>query len=187
MGFSARELRDAYPHMLFSQFVEIYELHRNNPDLLDYLDAAEKKAVLAKEAAEEKLKKLYEEISASEQHRKLNIVVPADFDLEHVQAVLMYGFLMPGKTVVFLGKHLLPESHVRTNVENKLGFNFSQKKLDMALSYLKKEGIFNRRSAESGRGEGLSLKTSWKEKGIGTHGAQILRVALEFAREKERR
>lgn len=176
-----KELRKAYPTMSMLRFAEIYEGHRESDELFEIFDRAEKEAVAEKEEGERKIKELGHQLSVGEQHRLLHFVVPADVDLEHTQAILAYGFLMPGSGRVFSGTHVIPERYVRKNTANKLGIRFSRAKYDTALEYLKREGVIAVSERRKSEDEALALRPSTSVKGVKPHGEQVLRVALEFA------
>ena len=185
MASFLRDLRKAYPNMNLLAFVKIYEENRESDDLLEKLDEAEKAATIENEEGERRMRELGARLSASELHQRLRFVVPADIDLEHAQAMLMYGFLMPGQGSMYVGGHVLCERNIRKNVENKLGWRFNREKYDAVLSYFSKVGILNSETS-GGRDELLSLKSSPTERGVTGHGAQIIRVAMEFVRQKKR-
>ncbi|MDP2641686.1 MAG: hypothetical protein Q8P21_00090 [bacterium] len=186
MASFLRELRKAYPNMGIGDFVKIYEESHESDDLLEKLDESEKVATLKKEEGERQMCELRARLSASELHHALRFVVPSAVDLEHAQAVLMHGFLVPGQGGMYVGSRVLRERNIRENVEHKLGFRFSREKYQTALEYFRKLGMLNSETS-SGRDEALSLKSSPTERGVVGHGVQILRVALEFARSKKKR
>lgn len=182
--FTVRELFEAYPNMSKVLLLELYKEHGQSEALLEKLDEAERQAIEKNEAHEARLRELRKELSASEQHRLLTFLVPAGIDLEHVQAILMYGFLAPGHDRSFIGRKMLPVRNVRKDVQNKLGIGYSKESYDKAFAYLKKEGVFNFFDT-GGREEAASLKSNCTEPELGTHGAQILRVALEYLRKNK--
>lgn len=182
MSFTVRELRAAYAHMPTTEFVEIYEKHRDSQKLLDVLDEAEGRARQKKAEEDAAIRQLELKFSASEQHHRLHFAVTPDIDVEHAQAILMYGFVMPGQQGAFIGSKMIPKQHVAHNVRNKLGYRYSEKKFHLALSYLEKEGIFF--SKEARIDTALSLKPSTSDKGVKSHGAQILRITLDYVRNK---
>jgi len=171
--------------MSILRFINIYDAFQNDDSLLEKLDLAEATAVEEDREGSRKLQELGELMSVSEQHHKLKFVVPAGVDLEHVQALIMYGFLMPGQDKAYIGGKVLPERHVRTNVKNKLGIRYDLTMYGGALQYLKKEGVLNQQSSGS-REEALSLKSGSDAK-TRIHGEQILRVSLEYERVSRRK
>lgn len=178
-----KDLRRAYPHMPTKTFVEIYESQKDSDSLLDALDKAEGPHRVAAEESKRAWDELGVKLSASQQHHKLKFMVSADVDLEHVQAIIMYAFLVPGQRTAYIGRHCLPTVLVRENTKNKLGARFSQDKFANALAYLKKlKVLITHRS--SGEEEALSLESD------GTaargHGAEIVRVAIDYANTKNR-
>jgi hypothetical protein len=183
MAFHVRELREAYPNMPLTEFLKIFEEYRSSQKLLDLLDEAETRAIEKKNDERQAMAALEARLSASEQHIRLAIAVAADVDLEHAQAVLMYGFIMPGTSQQFVGNSMIPQKHVRKNAKTKLGFRFSDEKYKTALNYLMSEGILNSKKVPQNEML-LSLKSSVTEKGIRPHGVQILRSTLEFIRNK---
>ncbi len=177
-----KELRRAYPHMPMAIFVGIYEAHKDSDSLLEELDEAEGPHRVMAEEGKRAWDELGKRLSASQQHHKLKFMVSADVDLEHVQALIMYGFLAPGQRTAYIGRHCLPTVLVRENTRNKLGPLFSEEKYATALAYLKKLKVLVPRR-NSGEEEALSLRSSGE--GLG-HGAEIVRVAIEYANSKNR-
>ena len=181
-----KDLRGAYPRMPMGQFIEIVTKYRESDELLARLDEAERPAADAFEAHRKAWKELLQRVSASEQHHHLHFVVPPKYDLEHVQAIIMYGFLMPGSGISFIGAHALPIRHVHTNVRNKLGrYRFDETKYQLALEFLIKEGVVCPPNRD-GHKDAISLnQRAGKE--TSSHGEQILRVALDYAIQKKLR
>jgi len=179
------DLRRAYPTIGILEFVKIFEDNRECDNLLDRLDEAERKALEKKEKEDRSMRELGERLALSEQHTRLHFVVTADVDLEHAKAIVAYGFLMPGQSRVFAGRHILPESNVRDNVQRKLKCRYSESKYLVALAYLKREGVAlvtNNRAR--GAGYALSLNLDEKGRGVSHHGTQIIRVAKGYLRQK---
>ncbi len=176
MAISAREARQAYPQVPTLTFVRIYEA--NQSEELTLLEELEKAETAAQEAAKGEASAMLavrERLTASEHHHLLNIMVPDGIDREHTQAILMYGFLMPGNHRVFIGGKVLPERHVRENTDNKLGQRFSRDKYEKALAFLKRDGILNYHRLSGEQYDGLSLKARCDSM------PQILHAALEYA------
>src|SRR3989344_8165243 len=121
-----RELRRAYPTIQTSRFISIYEENRDADDLLELLDAAEAEAQELKKAEDHEMAELLKSLSVSEQHSRLHFMVSVDVDLLHTQAIIMYGFLTPGTSHPYIGKHHLHESNLRQNTANKLGRQYSK-------------------------------------------------------------
>ena len=179
------DLRRAYPTIGVLKFVKIIEESRECDNLLEILDEAEREALEKKAREDQSMRELGLRLALSEQHTRLHFVVPADVDLEHAQAIVAYGFLMPGQSRVFAGRHVLPESNVCENVQHKLKCRYSEAKYAVALAYLKKEGVALVTSNKSrGSGDALSLNLDEKGRAVSHHGAQIIRVAKGYLRQK---
>lgn len=81
--------------------------------------------------------------SISTMHRLLDISrwLPADLDLEHTQAIIVHGHLMPGQREAFIGEKYHDASDVPENVRNKLGRRWSPDKFERAHNFLMRAGV----------------------------------------------
>jgi hypothetical protein len=157
-------------------FIQIFEMHSSSDKLLDELDAAEQVALA--EAKEDRLRMeaIEARLRVSDLHVQLNIVVHPDEDLEHVQAVLMYAFMMPGRKTAYAGDNTLAAEHVFVNVRNKLVARYSQAKTKAAVDYLVRNGVLNSVGTKTKRAYSLNLSG----KGATLHGQQILAVVMAY-------
>ncbi len=179
-----KEIRRAYPTIESSLFISIFEENMDADNLLDLLAAAEAEAVVKKEGEDRAFAEVEKRLRMNELHSKLHFMVPADVDLVHAQAIIMYGFLSPGSANPYIGKHVLAETNCRQNTANKLGRRFSRAKYDVALDYLSKQGVALIDDS-TGSGEAYSLNPNPNRgHGVTEQGAQIIRVALAYLHHK---
>ena len=171
-----RELRAAYPTTPLKTFLEIFEEYNASDQLLEMLDLAEFSAIREKQYFEDQMRQVEERLRLSDFHTMLHIAVHPDLDLEHVQAVLMYGFVSPGSGTVYAGANTISRVNVFTNTNNKLVARYSQEKADRALDYLVREGVVNQIGRKSNRA--YSFNT---DNGTATlHGQTIIAVVKAY-------
>jgi hypothetical protein len=171
-----RELRGAYPTMSLKTFLEIFEAHNASDELLEKLDLAEFEALREKQHFEDQMRLVESRLRLGDLHTQLNIVVHHDLDLEHVQAVLMYGFISPGSVVVYAGANSISRVNVFTNTKNKLVARYSQEKADRALDYLVREGVLNQIGRKSNRAYSFNTDNS----AATLHGQMIIAVVKAY-------
>jgi hypothetical protein len=177
-----REIRRAYPTIESSLFISIFETNQDADNLLDLLAVAEAEALVKKEGEDRAFAEVEKRLRMNELHVKLHFVVPADVDLVHAQSIIMYGFINPGSSSPYVGRHVLAEANLMQNVANKLGRRFSRAKYDLALDYLGKQGVV---WAECEGGLAYSLNPNHgRGHGASPQGAQIIKLALAYLRHK---
>ncbi len=141
--------------------------------------AAANEAAIRKEAEyEEKLHQLVEQIRMSEIHAHLQISIPSGVDPGHLQALIVYGFLMPGRKEVFLESHAGPFERFQQAVKAKLGDDFSQEHFTQAWAVLLANGLLLTHRKGSGTGYSLGLKPN--HHGVTPWGKAVIAAIREF-------
>jgi len=132
------ELRKRFRKQDISQFLDVVKIFWDDgiEAVVEMLVSEEERAIEAERLRDEKVEEMVAQIRASELHHQLNIQVPEWVDLEHAQAILIYGFIMPGSQQTFMGANKLPTEHVKVNVKNKLSERFDDHLWKKAWSWL---------------------------------------------------
>jgi len=154
------ELRKKFRKQDFSQFQEIIEIFWDDgiEAVIEMLISEEEHALEAERLRNEKVEEMVAQIRASELHHQLTIQVPEGVDLEHAQAILIYGFVMPGSQQTFMGANKLPTEHVKVNVKNKLGERFDNHLWKKAWSWVMSLGIIQSTRSKSARAHALRTR-----------------------------
>lgn len=179
-----KDLRGAYPTVSMKQFLAIVEGRLDDDNLFGLLDKAE--ALAREETARntQLMEELETRLRGAEHHHALKFMVPSHIDLEHAQAVLMYGCFMPTQDRCFVGSHVVPQDKVRVNVEQHLGrHRYAFEKYDHAMIYLLREKVVLQTGTRA-RGLAISFNPNEKAKGVTLHGAQIIAIGKKFLAEK---
>lgn len=150
MGLSEKttavlSLRKRFGTVPFEQFREVVDIlwEEGIDTVVSVLAEEEAKAVALEAERMKRVEQVLEQIKASEIHRKIHIAVPDGVDLEHAQAILVHGFIVPSSKRSFIGSNKVSMSHVRSNVENKLWKDFSHEKYDVAWRWLVSLGVIS--------------------------------------------
>jgi len=185
-------LRQEYRCVPFARFTEIvFEIGRDVVSrggseedwnvLRALLEEAKAESLKERRAEEQKVAEQIEKITASMLHRKLKLNLPDDVDPEHIQAILVYGFIAPSSSKRFVGSRFLPGEHILKDVFNKLGPKFNAVEYRVAFSFLVNHGVIRERSRRTtvysmSVNEGSSELTDW--------GIQIVRSCKQFMHEQ---
>lgn len=195
-SISWESLRKEYPHIPASEFLELVreirgqiqgkslgELEEEVVDIIKFLFAEREQEALVASRLEHKLiQDIGDKITASMFHRRLNIQVSTEIDLEHAQAFITYGFIFPSSRRVFAASNYLPLEHIRKNVSGKLLSRYSEKKFRAVEVYFLRNGVINPVSKQSKRNsEALySLNISEQARGVTQEGKGIIVVTKQF-------
>jgi hypothetical protein len=137
-----KHLRRQYPSIELEWFYDIAKMFWGDfRELHRAMAEEEARAAAEQEEFRRRLGRLKSRLRLSDIHHELALKVPAGVDREHVQAILAYGFLDPGRERLFAGRHLIPIRHVRENVSNKLTDRFQQEHLERGLRFLVSQGV----------------------------------------------
>lgn len=177
------ELRRSFPTMDFQWFLEIVAMYSNDPKVL--AEVLQEEEARAKKVQEQETAKQEEVLARvmSVVHLELNIDVPPGWDKEHVQALVMYGFVQPGSDGAYAGGCKVLGRHVRVNTRNKLVHRFDNRKYDEAVAYLVAQGVLNVFDS-GGEGRAYSLNVREKAAKVTPQGRAIIDEAKRCLRSK---
>lgn len=176
-------LRRRFPQMLLKQFLEIIEIvGLDHPDyLIEELEKAEIMARAEEARRQAELDLVLTRIRASEMHHRLRITAPADVELEYAQAILMYGFIVPGRQIVYAESRRISLEPIRMRVENKL-FGFNAEKFNAAFASL----VTHRVLLPTQESKEASYSLNLKARGTTCYGQQVIAEVARFIREEKR-
>ncbi|MEK7124969.1 MAG: hypothetical protein AAB864_01025 [Patescibacteria group bacterium] len=137
----------------------------------------EEQALLILDDERRKILERHRQINASMMHRLLDIPLPESVDQDHARALIVYGFVAPSTSRTFAGVVHLPWEHVRDDVRNKLGGNFSPEKLEQAHRYLVQQGVM--RGSSRGKST-LLVSMNLKEQSATDEGRRIIQITKRF-------
>ena len=175
-------LRRRFPAMKLELFQEIVTLFGFDDleGLIDLLQEEEDKARALEEEQDRKIEERISQIRLSELHHEIQIQVPEGVDLEHVQAILVYGFAMPGQERVFAGRKPISLQRVRVQVRNKLLSEYDEDKFDTAFLFLVRNGALTQTGS---KGSACSLNVHAKAKSVTPEGVAIIKAVKQFLRD----
>lgn len=177
------DLRRQYPHIPFDIFVRwveginLNELTRKEQDDLHLiLSEEEEKGKREQEAMERFFRERLSQLSASLIHKGLDVRVPG-LDREHLQAILVYGFVTPSRQYIFAGGREITPVVVRQFVSNKLAMDFDLDEFKKVFRWLDRNKVI----VSETKKQGFALSTHPAR--CTSEGQKVLQVTIKFARE----
>lgn len=151
----------------------------DDPALIQLLHEENERARQAGVALQEALAEMVAQIRVSEMHLRIQVVVPAGVDREHVQAILAYGIALPGSKGAFAGSRRLTIASIHRNVEHKLCERFAEDKFVKAWAFLFGNGVVVERN------HSFSFDSALSRRGLTPAGRDIVDEMNRFLHEKK--
>lgn len=180
------KLRAEFPDVEFPEFLKITKevnlagLDEEGIEILRLiLHEKNEKARLAKAEEEASIYGRLRELTEAMPHRELEIEFLQGEALEHAQAFLIYGLVMPHRTRTFAGGRSITVQVLQRFVTGKLGPLFNKESFDAAHRWLLRNGVIIEH-----RGGAISLETNFSR--ATAEGRKILSSLRKFVLAKSR-